>query len=255
MLRLDQLLIKLGRCESRAQAQRIIKEGRVEIFQNNWIIVNKPSMNLAEDTALRITPDESDQYVSRGALKLKAGLDLRGISVDDAVAIDVGQSTGGFTDLLLQRGAKKVVGIEVGQGQLAEKLRCDPRVICFEKYNARNLTIDLLRHTEDAGFDIAVMDVSFISQRLILEPLIALLKPSGYLVSLVKPQFELGREYIGKGGIVKSKAQYPKLEQTMRHFVAEIGLSIKGYIDSPIKGGDGNMEFILIARKNPPTQD
>lgn len=255
MLRLDQLLVKLGRCESRTQAQRIIKEGRVALLQDSWVIANKPSLNLAEDTPLRITPDESDQYVSRGALKLKAGLDLRGISVTDAVAIDVGQSTGGFTDLLLQRGAKKVVGIEVGQGQLAEKLRCDPRVICLEKYNARNLTSDLLAHTEDAGFDLAVMDVSFISQRLILEQLSTLLKPSGYLISLVKPQFELGHEHIGKGGIVKSKAQYPKLEQCMRSFVAGIGLSVEGYIDSPIKGGDGNMEFILIARKNPPTQN
>ena len=255
MIRLDQLLVQQGYCQSRAQAQRKIKEGLVELAAPEWQTATKPSTKLPVDTPLRVASDETDQYVSRGALKLKGALEQIELDITDFTAIDVGQSTGGFTDVLLQAGVKRVVGIEVGQDQLAQRLREDPRVVCLEKYNARALKQDLISYNEGDGFDLAVMDVSFISQRLILGGLAGLIKDGGYLISLVKPQFELGPEHIGKGGLVKSTDLYPKLEGEMKSFCLDLGLGTRAYIESPIKGGDGNREFILIARKDPPTQN
>lgn len=253
-IRLDQLLVERKLVSSRAQAQRIIKEGRVEANLSGWRVLNKSSARITADTLLRIIADESDRYVSRGALKLKAAHEQFNLNFDNLCAIDVGQSTGGFTDYLLQHGCRFVLGIEVGHDQLAERLRSDNRVQCLEGYNARALNPELLNYFPEHKFDIAVMDVSFISQRLILPGLSALMQPGAILITLVKPQFELGSEHIGRGGIVRSTELYPQLEQDFRAEANKLGMSILGYIPSPIKGGDGNQEFILVARKDPPSQ-
>lgn len=248
-VRLDQLLVERQLVTSRAQAQRIIKESRVEIDLGGWQTATKSSVKLEADTPIRIQEDESDRYVSRGALKLKAAHTQFNLDFTDLVAIDIGQSTGGFTDYLLQHGAAAVVGIEVGHDQLALRLRADPRVTCIEGYNARALEPQLLSHSASGRFDLAVMDVSFISQTLILPGLCALLQPGARLITLVKPQFELGQEHIGRGGLVKSQHLYPQLQQQICKLVNDLGLTVEGYLPSPIKGGDGNQEFILVAQR------
>jgi 23S rRNA (cytidine1920-2'-O)/16S rRNA (cytidine1409-2'-O)-methyltransferase len=254
MKRADQLLLDKGLCDSRTQAQRAIKEGRVSFFDREWRRLSKPGLKLAETTELQITLAEVDQYVSRGALKLKGAVEICEINLNGMHAIDVGQSTGGFTDYLLQQGAASVLGIEVGHDQLADKLRANPRVTCLEGYNARELKPELKAHSPVGKFDIAVMDVSFISQTLILPGLCQLLDTGSCLVTLVKPQFELGKEHIGKGGIVKSTELYAELEERFKALLFELEMRVLTYIDSPIKGGDGNQEFLLVAVKDPLTQ-
>ncbi|TCK08158.1 TlyA family RNA methyltransferase [Marinobacterium mangrovicola] len=249
MQRLDILLVERGLVSSRARAQRLIKEGRIKVNLNHWQVAQKPGLKLPFDTEIEIEEDESDRYVSRGALKLIPSLESFAPNLDDLSALDVGQSTGGFTDCLLQRGITRVVGIEVGHDQLAPNLRQDPRVTCIEGYNARNLGSDVLLHNQGEAFDLAVMDVSFISQTLILEGLAGLLKPGGLLFSLVKPQFELGREHIGKNGLVRDESLYPALRTKMEKLLSELGFTLLNYTDSPIRGGDGNREFMLVARK------
>jgi 23S rRNA (cytidine1920-2'-O)/16S rRNA (cytidine1409-2'-O)-methyltransferase len=165
-------------------------------------------------------------------------------------ALDVGQSTGGFTDCLLQHGAARVVGIEVGHDQLHPRLRQDPRVICLEGYNARALEPSLRDHTPEAlGFELAVMDVSFISQTLILPSLAPLLRPEGLLITLVKPQFEAGPEHIGKGGLVRDSAIYERIRQKIEACCRDNNLLPCWWSESPITGGDGNREFLLAARR------
>lgn len=249
LVRLDQLLVERHLVQSRAQAQRVIKEGRVHIDLDGWQLASKNSIKIPHDTAIKIEEDESDLYVSRGALKLKAAHEQFRLEFKDCVAIDVGQSTGGFTDYLLQHGARSVVGIEVGHDQLAQRLREDSRVVCIEGYNARNLSADLLKQSPTQRFDFAVMDVSFISQTLILPGLCALLESGAKLITLVKPQFELGAQHIGRGGLVKSIHLYSQLESQMCQLVNTLDMQVEGYIPSPIKGGDGNQEFILVATK------
>jgi 23S rRNA (cytidine1920-2'-O)/16S rRNA (cytidine1409-2'-O)-methyltransferase len=174
--------------------------------------------------------------------------------VADAVCLDVGQSTGGFTDCLLQAGAARVVGVDVGHGQLDARLRGDARMTCIEHLNARALDADALgRHLPDGGFDLVVCDASFISLTLLLPQWPALLKPGGRVLALVKPQFELGPEALGKGGIVRDAAQYAALEVGLRTFAEANGLNALDYFDSPITGGDGNREFFMFAMKPPGT--
>jgi 23S rRNA (cytidine1920-2'-O)/16S rRNA (cytidine1409-2'-O)-methyltransferase len=254
MKRADQLLLDKGLCDSRTQAQRAIKEGRVSYLDLEWRTLSKPGIKLAENTELQITLAEVDQYVSRGALKLKSAVEICQIDLTDVHAIDVGQSTGGFTDFLVQQGASSVLGIEVGHDQLADKLRANPKVTCLEGYNARKLKPELKAFSPAGKFDLAVMDVSFISQTLILPGLCQLLDTGSYLVTLVKPQFELGKEHIGKGGIVKSTDLYGELEERFKTLMIELNMRVVTYIDSPIKGGDGNHEFLLVAVKDPLTQ-
>ncbi|SEG32997.1 TlyA family RNA methyltransferase [Marinobacterium lutimaris] len=249
MQRLDILLVERGLVNSRARAQRLIKEGRVKVNLNHWQVAQKPGLKLPLDTEIEVEEDESDRYVSRGALKLIPSLQSFAPNLDGLSALDVGQSTGGFTDCLLQHGIGRVVGIEVGHDQLAPNLREDSRVTCIEGYNARNLDSDLLKYNEGNPFDLAVMDVSFISQTLILEGLASLIKPEGLLFSLVKPQFELGREHIGKNGLVRDESLYPTLKIRMEKLLNELGFTLLNYTDSPIRGGDGNREFMLVARK------
>jgi len=251
MQRLDLLLTERGLCRSRSQAQQIIADERVSYrVDNHWKTTTKPGLKLPEETELHIIPGAADHFVSRGALKLLDALEHCPVPVKGAIALDIGQSTGGFTDCLLQQGAIKVIGIEVGHDQLAQKLRQDPRVICYEGSNARTLdSVELLQHTGGTGFDLVVMDVSFISQTLILPGLVSLLKPGGVLISLVKPQFEVGPEGVGKGGIVRDSSLYDQVQKKITQSCETHGLKPFAYRESPIQGGDGNHEFLLLASK------
>ncbi|MGB0468621.1 MAG: TlyA family RNA methyltransferase [Pontibacterium sp.] len=250
MQRVDILLTEKGLAQSRTQAQRLLKEGKVFIQSGqNWQLISKPGLKLDPDAEFKVETDEADQYASRGALKLLAGLQQSGLRLQGKVAIDVGQSTGGFTDCLLQAGIAKVVGIEVGHDQLIARLRQDPRVRCFEGINGRDLPAELLRaECHPDGFDLAVMDVSFISQTKILPSLAPLLRPGASLISLVKPQFEVGKAGIGRGGIVRDSSLYSVVEKTIRESCQTLGLEVQDYFESPITGGDGNREFLIIAR-------
>ncbi|KZN12990.1 TlyA family RNA methyltransferase [Marinomonas sp. TW1] len=251
MLRIDLLLTEQGLAKSRSQAQNFISEGRVSYLLNDqWHPITKASLKLSTDTKLNITPKDTDKYVSRGALKLEGALSHTNLDITDFHVLDIGQSTGGFSDCAIQHGANKVVGIEVGHGQLASSLINHPQIVCLEGINARHLSKeDLQNHLPETGFDLAVMDVSFISQTKILPQVPALLREGGHLITLVKPQFEVGKEFVGKGGIVKDQKRVSELAKDIKAFVSALGLQVQCYIDSPIKGGDGNREFLLWAIK------
>jgi 23S rRNA (cytidine1920-2'-O)/16S rRNA (cytidine1409-2'-O)-methyltransferase len=250
-IRLDTLLVEQGYAASRSKAQRWIEEGKVCYkAPSGWLQASKASLKLFGDTELRVEKDEADNYVSRGALKLKAAIEGLPLDVTGMTAIDVGASTGGFTDYLLQAGAAAVVCVDVGHGQLVEKLKQDQRVSNYEGINARQLSTDLLVHTQGQGFDLAVMDVSFISQTLIIPSLVTLLKDNGYLISLVKPQFEVGPEGVGKGGIVRGGHRYQQVREKILASYFLYDLEVLSYLESPIKGGDGNTEFLLCSRRS-----
>ncbi|MDY6891988.1 MAG: TlyA family RNA methyltransferase [Pseudomonadota bacterium] len=250
MQRLDLLLVERGLAATRSRAQRLVKEGRVEARLGPWRRLDKPAFKLPADTPLRVESSAADRFVSRGALKLQHALASLELDLAGITALDVGQSTGGFTDCLLQRGVARVVGIEVGHGQLHPRLRQNPRVVCLEGYNARALDRSLRDYTPDAqGFELAVMDVSFISQTLILPALAPLLRPGGWLITLVKPQFEAGPAHVGKGGVVRNPAVYERVEQTITACCNDNDLAPCGWSESPITGGDGNREFLLAARR------
>ncbi len=250
MERLDKQLVEQGLASSRTQAQRLIETGRVEINRaGRWQLEKKASTRLTPEVELRVLPGSEDRYVSRGGLKLQGALDQAGLNPERLSVLDVGQSTGGFTDCLLQAGARKVVGVDVGRDQLVPALREDPRVVFYEGINARELPLEKLLWQSPGGFDLVVMDVSFISQTLILPGLPALLRPGGRLLSLVKPQFEVGREGIGKGGIVRDAGLYRDVEVRIRSACESLGLIVEDYFASPITGGDGNREFFVAAHK------
>jgi 23S rRNA (cytidine1920-2'-O)/16S rRNA (cytidine1409-2'-O)-methyltransferase len=254
MQRLDLLMVEKGLVRSRTQAQNLIKNQKVEINEKGrWQLATKPGVKVESDTEIKFDKDPTDQFVSRGALKLLGALEHLKLDITGHIAIDVGQSTGGFTDCLLQNGAAKVVGIEVGHDQLAHSLREDSRVVCYEGMNARDLPSDtLLTHTDGSGFDLAVMDVSFISQTKILPSLSPLIRENGYLISLVKPQFEVGKSGIGRGGIVRDESLYPQVKEQIIECCKSLAFATIDYLESPIKGGDGNREFLLIAQKQSP---
>jgi 23S rRNA (cytidine1920-2'-O)/16S rRNA (cytidine1409-2'-O)-methyltransferase len=234
--RLDQLLVARGLCESREQGKRLILAG--EVFVNDGP-ASKPGQLVAADVVIRIK--EPPKFVSRGGFKLEGALDHFGIDVSGFVCLDVGASTGGFTDCLLQKGAAKVHAFDVGTNQLVWKLRSDPRVVSREKYNVRHLLV------QDVGepVDLIVADVSFISLTLVLPPAFQVLKAGGSAVILIKPQFELSREEVGKGGIVREKELHEKACQKIENFVAsQIGWQWRGLMESPIQGTDGNREFL-----------
>jgi 23S rRNA (cytidine1920-2'-O)/16S rRNA (cytidine1409-2'-O)-methyltransferase len=274
-MRIDQLLVQRGLASTRSQAQRLIANG-VEWRQGeSWKRIAKNGDELPESAEVRLLDDSEARYVSRGGLKLEAALRTVGLSVKGFACLDVGQSTGGFTDCLLQHGAKSVVGVDVGSAQLHPALRTDPRVLCVEKVNARALTAeDLIQAYEDSTgedgqfeedeeadaedavdtasefapeFDLIVADLSFISQTLVLPAVVPLLKAGGTLLTLVKPQFELQPGQVGKGGIVKDPAMYVIVEQRLREACAALGLTVTAWFDSPIEGGDGNREFFICA--------
>jgi 23S rRNA (cytidine1920-2'-O)/16S rRNA (cytidine1409-2'-O)-methyltransferase len=287
-MRIDQLLVQIQLASTRSQAQRLIADG-VEWRQgDSWRRVAKNGDDVPEGAVVRLLDDAEARYVSRGGLKLEAALKHLGLDVTGFACLDVGQSTGGFTDCLLQHGAVSVVGVDVGSAQLHPQLRTDPRVLCVEKVNARALVADdLLAAYQDSvgadgmfddddaaddeddvdaqdetypaagpsvrsfipAFDLVVADLSFISQTLVLPAVVPLLKAGGILLTLVKPQFELQPGQVGKGGIVKDPSMYPLVEQRLRDACADLGLTVTAWFDSPITGGDGNREFFICAHK------
>ena len=272
-MRIDQLLVRRNMASTRSQAQRLIADG-VEWLQGEaWKRIAKNGDEVPDAAQIRLLNDAQARYVSRGGLKLEHALQTVALDVTGMHCLDVGQSTGGFTDCLLQHGAAFVTGVDVGSAQLHPQLRTDPRVLCVENVNARNLqTEDLLQafaaSTGDDGLfeeeapdvqvadapyatelDLIVVDLSFISQTLVLPALVPLLKPGGTLLSLVKPQFELQPGQVGKGGIVKDATHYVFVEQRLREACAALGLTVTAWFDSPLQGGDGNHEFFICARK------
>ncbi|WP_339118521.1 TlyA family RNA methyltransferase [Halomonas sp. BMC6] len=249
MIRLDQLLVSQGLASSRTRAQRLIKNGRV--FLRDGTRLTKPSEKWPLDTPLHIDEDPEERYASRAGLKLEGVLHALDMRLDERGVLDIGQSTGGFTDCALQFGARHVIGVEVGHDQLASHLRSDPRVTCLEGLNARHMSraAALLNALAERPIDLAVMDVSFISQTLILPEIAALLPPGGQLLSLVKPQFELDPGALDKRGIVRDPRRYADVEQHIRAACAQCGLAISHWQESPITGGDGNREFLLLASK------
>jgi 23S rRNA (cytidine1920-2'-O)/16S rRNA (cytidine1409-2'-O)-methyltransferase len=234
--RVDALLVARGLCDSREQAKRLVLAGEVRSGDR---LIEKPSAILPEDAPLEIK--EKLRYVGRGGLKLEGALDGFGVDVSGFTCVDVGASTGGFTDCLLQRGAAKVHAIDVGTNQLVWKIRSDARVVVKEKFNARYMTPDDLGE----AVDLAVMDLSFISLTKVLPAVFSVLKPAGAVICLIKPQFELERHEIGKGGIVRDEALQFKAVEKIRQFVTEEhGREWRGLLPSPITGTDGNQEYL-----------
>ena len=235
--RLDLLLVERGLAETRQRAQAIIMSGQVYVREQK---VDKAGIQVEADAPVEVR-GQGLRYVSRGGLKLEKAMEtFPGLDLTGAVCADIGASTGGFTDCMLQNGAAKVYAVDVGYGQLAWSLRQDPRVVCLERTNARYLT----REQVPDPLDFASVDVSFISLRLILPALAGLLRPEGRAVCLVKPQFEAGREKVGKKGVVRD----PKVHlEVVERFLADAGacgFSVKGMTFSPIKGPEGNIEYL-----------
>ena len=234
--RIDQLLVARGLCESREKAQRAIMAGEVMAGDR---VIDKPGTKVADDAA--ISMKAPPRFVGRGGFKIEAALAAFGIDPSGKCCLDIGASTGGFTDCLLQHGAAKVWAIDVGHSQLDWKIRSDPRVGVREKLNARHLT----RADIPDAIDVCVIDVSFISLTLILPPAFDLLSPSGVILPLIKPQFELRREDVGTGGVVREAALHERAVEKIRAFVnAMPGWVWRGFIESPILGGEGNKEFL-----------
>jgi 23S rRNA (cytidine1920-2'-O)/16S rRNA (cytidine1409-2'-O)-methyltransferase len=252
-MRADQLLVERGLAASRAQAQRLIAAGvQWRHPDGAWRRVAKNGEELPAWAELQLLDDAEARYVSRGGLKLAGALRRTGLDVRGWQVLDVGQSTGGFTDCLLQAGAARVVGLDVGQAQLHARLRADERVVCIEQVNARDaqaVAAALQAVAPAGGFDLLVGDVSFISLTLVLPAVVPRLRAGGVLLMLVKPQFELQPAQLGKGGIVRDAALYPLVEHKLRQTCAALGLHVRGWFESAIAGGDGNREFFVYASK------
>jgi 23S rRNA (cytidine1920-2'-O)/16S rRNA (cytidine1409-2'-O)-methyltransferase len=245
MIRLDQALVERGLCESREKAKRLVLAGQVRI---NAQSARKASEQVKPDDAL--TLDAPEKYVSRGGHKLEHALRHFQLDVNGLVALDLGASTGGFTDCLLQHGAARVFAVDVGQGQLAWKLRREKRVVVMEKTNARHLKIEQMPKPF-APADLAVIDCSFISLQKILPPAVALLKPDGKIVALIKPQFEAGKAEVDKGrGVITDAAVHERVLDELKAFVtAQTGLAWRGVTESPLLGPAGNKEFLGLIEK------
>jgi len=236
--RIDKLLVARGHTDSRSRAQALVMAGVVLVGERR---VDKPSEMVAEDAAIRIKGDSPEaRYVGRGGLKLEKALADFAIDPTGYACLDVGSSTGGFTDCLLQHGAASVTAVDAGTNQLVWSLRTDERVDVRENTNARELSpADFT-----APFDLIVMDVSFISATKILGVLVPLLSPSGKIIVLIKPQFEVGRGEVGKGGIVKEPEKHERVVREVNDFAESCGLKVIGTIESPIHGAEGNKEFL-----------
>ena len=250
-MRVDQLLVERGLAATRSQAQRLIASGvRYRVRQGDWQTVSKNGEDVPTHAELEVQDDAETRYVSRGGLKLEGALRDSRIDVRGLRCLDVGQSTGGFTDCLLRQGATQVVGLDVGQGQLHPRLRSDPRVVCLEGVHARDLQANDARLARwGAAFDLVVADLSFISLTQVLPALLPWTAASGQWLMLVKPQFELQPADIGKGGLVKDPARYADVQQRMHAACVALGLEMWGYWPSAIAGGDGNQEFWMAARR------
>ena len=260
-MRIDQLLGERGLATSRSQAQRLIAAGvqwRLDAG-SPWKRIAKNGDEVPGDAEIELLDTAEARYVSRGGLKLEGALKSTGLQVAGLRCMDIGQSTGGFTDCLLQHGAAHVVGVDVGSNQVHPNIRADERVTCIEGVNARELdAYDLIADDDqstlgEAGsepeFDFVTGDLSFISLTLVLPALVPFLKTGGNLLALVKPQFELQPGQVGKGGIVRDPALYAVVERRIRDACESLGLTVAGWFDSPIAGGDGNREFFVWARK------
>lgn len=240
--RLDVTLAARGLVRSRAEARRAIEAGLVSVGGRAAVKASEP---VGDDEAILLT-GPVHPYVSRGGLKLAHALDHFAIAVEGRLALDVGASTGGFTDVLLRRGARRVYAVDVGHGQLDATLRDDPRVVSLERLNVREID---MRHVPEPA-DLIVCDVSFIGLRVALPAALALAAPGADLVALIKPQFEAGPTGVGKGGIVRDLALRQAVCETIRDWLAaQPGWTVRGIVDSPIEGGDGNREFLIAARR------
>jgi len=241
--RLDILLVARGLVESREKARALILAGKVRVAEHATV---KAGMLVPEDVDVQVERPEHP-WASRGGIKLAHALDVFRIDVSSRLALDIGASTGGFTDVLLQRGARHVIALDVGHGQLHWRLRSDPRVTVVEGLNARALMPSDLPGLGD-GADVVTIDVSFISLRHILPVVPPLLAPAGDVVALVKPQFEAGREDVGRGGLVRDPAVHDRVLVDVTTAAGAVGLSRAGLIDSPITGAEGNREFLIHLR-------
>ncbi len=240
--RLDLLLVERGLVSSREQARRLIMAGAVVAGEQR---ADKPGTLVDPATAVRLKVDAQSPYVSRGGHKLAGGLKAFGLDVTGITALDVGASTGGFTDCLLQHGAAKVFAVDVGYGQLAWSLRQDPRVVNLERRNIRSLAPDELIPTPS----LAVIDASFISLTLVIPHVISLIVDKGEIVALVKPQFEVGKGRVGKGGVVRDPALHAEVLADLQARADNWQLEVKGVTESPLRGPKGNKEFFLYVKK------
>lgn len=236
------LLFQRSLAESRSHAQALIMEGVVYV---NGQKADKPGTSYKSDVEIDVKKS-SINYVSRGGLKLEAALEYFEVDVSHLIALDIGASTGGFTDCLLQKGAKKVYAVDVGYGQLDWKLRNDDRVILMEKVNARHMKAEDVPES----IDIIVMDVSFISITKVIPSVVQFLKPGGMLVALIKPQFEVGKGEVGKGGIVRDENKHNEVVENIKNHIQDLDFKIKGVIPSPILGAQGNKEFLIAAYRS-----
>lgn len=243
IFRLDQLLLNRGLFESRSRARDAVQRGTVKV---NGKVVSKPSANVAADVVIE-TDDPAQAYVSRAALKLVAALDHFKLSPEGLSCLDVGASTGGFTQVLLERGAAHVTSVDVGHGQMHPNISGHPQVVNIEGLNARHMTAEDIG---DVPVEFVVSDVSFISLKLALAPALDLAEPGATCVLLVKPQFEAGRDAISKAGLLKEPETAPDVAADLENWlVADMGWTSLGLIPSPIEGGDGNREFLLAGKK------
>ncbi len=236
--RLDKLMLERDLAHTIEMARAMIMAGQVVVGDHT---VDKAGQQVAVDAEIRIR-GESLPYVSRGGIKLRKALDEFGVDVTGLVAVDVGSSTGGFTDCLLQAGAAKVFAIDVGYGQLAWKLQQDSRVVSMEKTNIRYVTPDQL----DSEPALATIDASFIALAKVLPATVGLLKPGSRIIALIKPQFEVGKGEVGKGGVVRDSAIHEKVIDDVRRTAQDLGLTVSGLCESPITGADGNREFLIL---------
>lgn len=247
--RVDKLLVERGLAESRTKAQAMVMAGVILVNEQR---INKPSDLVAPDAEIRVKggDDPASRYVGRGGLKLEAALREFHLDVEGLTCLDVGASTGGFTDCLLQHGASKVISIDVGHNQIDWRLRTDTRVEVREGVNARYLTPDDF----SSSFELVVMDVSFISATKIMPAIVPLLTDTGRLVTLIKPQFEVGRGEVGKGGIVRDPEKHARVIDEVNRAAKELGLEVRGVMESPIHGADGNVEFLALYEKRYPNE-
>ncbi|MBI3245648.1 MAG: TlyA family RNA methyltransferase [Deltaproteobacteria bacterium] len=241
-IRLDVLVTERGLAASREQARRLVMAGAVVVNEQR---VDKPGTLVDPAAEVRVKDEARSPYVSRGGHKLAAALRSFPVDVAGVVAIDVGASTGGFTDCLLQHGAARVYAVDVGYGQLAWSLRQDPRVVSLERRNIRTLTLADLGEAPE----LAVIDASFISLALVIPPVLELLAPQGRVVALIKPQFEVGKGRVGKGGVVRDPALHVEVVENLSRQAETWGVEVMGVMESPLLGPKGNKEFLLYLRK------
>ena len=243
--RIDKLLVDRGLAHSRTKAQALVMTGIVLVDEQ---LVGKPSEVFPLDANIRLKGegDPASRFVGRGGLKLEAALREFHVNANEMTCLDVGSSTGGFTDCLLQRGARKVVAVDVGHNQFDWRLRNDPRVDLRESVNARYLKPEDF----DERFDLATIDVAFISATKILPAVVPLLTNQGRIITLIKPQFEVGKGEVGKGGIVKDPAKHQRVIEEVNSAAERLGLRVVGVIESPIHGADGNVEFLALYERS-----